>query len=252
MSELHLGVVLPNYGPGASIPAIRSIAEAAEELGFDSVWATEHVIVGPGAAAGYGTVYEPFATLSWIAGWTERIALGTSIVVLPLHNPILVAKQVATAQLLSGRPFTVGVGAGWHEDEFRFMGVDFASRGRRTDEALRLLRALWSGQTTFEGDFWQFRDATFGPLPELEPEVWIGGVKPASVRRALALGDAWHPSSNVDPSFLRSVIAEHPELKVIPRTTPDRVDSLLELGARGAAVMFDGIGAMKAFAAAYR
>ena len=145
--------------------AIRRIAESAELLGFDSVWATEHVLVGPAGAAAYGRVYSPFATLGWIAGFTQRVELGTSIVIAPLHSPMRVAKEIVTLSELGGRRVRLGVGAGWHEDEFRFMGVDFDSRGRRTDEAIRVIRALWSGADTFDGEFWQFADATFAPLP---------------------------------------------------------------------------------------
>ena len=148
---MHLGVILPNYGAGSSPDGIRRVAEAAEELGFDSVWATEHIVVGPEGVDPYGRVYDPLVTLGWIAGWTERIGLGTSIVLVPLHNPMHLAKEVATLQELSGGRFTLGVGMGWHRDEFDFMGVEFEGRGRRADEAIRLMRALWNGERDFEG-----------------------------------------------------------------------------------------------------
>ena len=90
---MHLGVILPNFGERSTPGAIRQIAEAAEQLGFDSVWATEHIIVGPEAVDPYGRVYAPLVTLGWIAGFTERIALGTSIVLAPLHHPIHLAKE---------------------------------------------------------------------------------------------------------------------------------------------------------------
>jgi probable F420-dependent oxidoreductase len=249
---LHLGVILPNYGVGASPEAIRRMAAAADSYGFDSVWATEHVIVGPAGASAYGLVYAPFVTLSWIAGWTERVELGTSILILPLHSPMRVAKEVATLCELTGRRVRVGVGAGWHEDEFGFMGVDFRSRGRRTDEAIRVIRALWAGADAFEGEFWQFADATFGPLPALEPEIWIGGVKRSAVRRTLALGDVWHPSSNVDLGFVADVMSEHPDLRLVPRTPPERVDDYLALGAEGVAVAFPDETSMRSFARQYR
>jgi alkanesulfonate monooxygenase SsuD/methylene tetrahydromethanopterin reductase-like flavin-dependent oxidoreductase (luciferase family) len=143
---VHFGVIVPNYGLDSNPDGIRRIAELAEELGFDSVWATEHIIVGPEAVDPYGRVYDPLVTLGWIAGWTERIGLGTSIVLVPLHNPMHLAKEVATLQELSGGRFTLGVGMGWHKDEFDFMGVEFKGRGQRADEAIRLIRALWSGE----------------------------------------------------------------------------------------------------------
>ena len=109
---MHFGVILPNYGRKSSPDAIRRAAALAEELGFDSIWTTEHIIVGPDAVDPYGRVYDPLVTLGWISGWTERIGLGTSIVLVPLHNPIHLAKEVATLQELSGGRFTLGVGMG--------------------------------------------------------------------------------------------------------------------------------------------
>jgi alkanesulfonate monooxygenase SsuD/methylene tetrahydromethanopterin reductase-like flavin-dependent oxidoreductase (luciferase family) len=111
---VHFGVILPNYGLDSNPDGIRRTVELAEELGFDSVWATEHIIVGPEAVDPYGRVYDPLVTLGWIAGWTERIGLGTSIVLVPLHNPMHLAKEVATLHELSGGRFTLGVGMGWH------------------------------------------------------------------------------------------------------------------------------------------
>ena len=113
-------MILPNYGAGSSPVGIRRTAELAEELGYDSVWVTEHIIVGPEGVDPYGRVYDPLVTLGWIAGWTERIGLGTSIVLVPLHHPIHLAKEAATLQELSGGRLTLGFGMGWHEDEFRF------------------------------------------------------------------------------------------------------------------------------------
>ena len=98
---MHFGVILPNYGAGSSPQGIRRTTELAEELGFDSVWTTEHIVVGPEGVDPYGRVYDSLVTLGWIAGWTERIALGTSIVILPLHNPFRLAKEVATLQELA-------------------------------------------------------------------------------------------------------------------------------------------------------
>ncbi len=95
---MHFGVILPNYGLDSNPDGIRRVAEAAEELGFDSVWATEHIIVGREAVDPYGRVYAPLVTLGWVAGWTERIGLGTSIVLVPLHHPMHLAKEVATLE----------------------------------------------------------------------------------------------------------------------------------------------------------
>jgi probable F420-dependent oxidoreductase len=245
---VHFGVILPNYGRGSSPDGIRRVAEAAEELGFESVWTTEHIIVGPEGVDPYGRVYDSLVTLGWIAGWTERIAFGTSIVILPLHNPMRLAKEVATLQELSGRRVTLGVGMGWHEDEYDFMGVEFAGRGRRGDEAIRLIRALWNGETTFEGSYWSFHDATAEPHPSPQPEIWVGGSSDRAIRRARELGDVWHPSRGSAPDHVRRVKEQYPELRVIPRTTPDRVDAMIDAGAEGAVVTFRDDGAMREFA----
>jgi probable F420-dependent oxidoreductase len=223
---VHLGIILPNFDEHASPEGVRAVAEAAEELGFDSVWATEHIIVGPEAVNPYGRVLDPLCTLSWLAGLTPRIGLGTSIVILPLHHPIRLAKEAATLQELSGGRFRLGVGIGWHEDEFRFMGVDFRARGRRADEALRLMRALWSGERDFNGAYWSFEDATFAPLPSRPPEIWVGGGSDRAVRRARELGDVWHPSRAVGPERVREVKERFPELRVIPRFTGGSADEV--------------------------
>jgi probable F420-dependent oxidoreductase len=249
---VHLGVILPNYGAGSSVAGIRRTAELAEELGYDSVWTTEHIIVGPEGVDPYGRVYDPLVTLGWIAGWTERIGLGTSIVLVPLHNPMHLAKQAATlAELRPGR-VTLGVGMGWHTDEFEFMGVEFEGRGRRGDEALRVIRALWSGERDFEGEQWSFHDATSEPLPSPPPEIWIGGSSSAAIRRARTLGDAWHPSRGSSVDHVREVKERHPELRVVPRTSAENVEAMLEAGAEGAVVSFADEASMRELARRYR
>jgi probable F420-dependent oxidoreductase len=248
---VHFGVILPNYGPGSSPAGIARSAALAEELGFHSVWATEHVIVGPDAIDPYGRVYDPLPTLGWLAAKTERLVLGTSIVLLPLHHPMRLAKQAATVQQLSGGRLVLGVGVGWHRDEFEFMGVPFEGRGRRSDEAIRVMRAVWRGAGDYDGPIWSFHDATAEPYPSPPPEIWVGGSSDRAIRRALELGDAWHPSRGSDADHVRRVKAEHPDLRVIPRTPPERVDAMLDAGAEGAVVTFPDEAAMRGFAGTY-
>jgi len=246
---MHFGVILPNYGPSSDAGGIRRTAETADELGFHSVWTTEHIIVGPEGVDPYGRVYDPLITLSWIAGWTRRIGLGTSIVLVPLHHPIHLAKEVATLQELSEGRVTLGVGMGWHVDEYEFMGVPFERRGRRGDEALWVMRALWNGEGDFDGEFWSFHGATFGPVPTKRPEIWVGGSSPAAIRRTLELGDVWHPSRGSDAAAVAAVKQRYPELRIVPRVAADGVDAMLEAGADGAVVQFADDAAMRAFAA---
>jgi probable F420-dependent oxidoreductase len=248
---VHFGVILPNFGPDSTPDRIRRFAELAEELGFDSVWTTEHVIVGSDLANTYGRVYEPLVSLGWVAGWTQRIGLGTSIVVVPLHNPMHLAKEVATLQELSGGRFTLGIGMGWYREEFDFIGVEFSGRGRRGDEAIRLMRALWNGEHDFAGEYWSFRDAISEPPASPVPEIWVGGSSDRAIRRARELGDAWHPSRGSNADHVRRVKKQHSELRVIPRTRPQTVEAMLEAGAEGAVVTFPDEAAMREFAGRY-
>ena len=241
-------MILPNYGAGSSPDGVRRVVETAEELGFHSVWTTEHIVVGPEAVDPYGRVYDPLVTLGWIAGWTDRVLLGTSIVIVPLHNPFHLAKQAATLQELSAGRVIVGVGMGWYEREYELMRVEFAGRGRRGDEAIRLMRALWNGDRGFEGRYWSFSDATTEPLPSPPPDIWVGGSSARAIRRARELGDVWHPSRGSDPAHVRAVKEQHPDLRVIPRTVPEHVDAMLEAGVEGAIVTFRDDAAMREFA----
>ena len=249
---VHLGVILPNFGDQSSPGRIREVAEAAEELGFDSVWATEHILVGPDAVDPYGRVYAPLVTLAWLAGITERVALGTSIVLAPLHHPMHLAKEAATLQELSGGRLKLGLGMGWHEDEFRFLGEEFRGRGRRADEGIRLMRALWRGERSFAGDQWSFSNGTFAPLPDPEPELWFGGSSERSIRRAREHDGVWHPSRGSDPGHVRSVKERYLELRVVPRTSAEMVDAFVEAGADGAVVTLPDARAMRDFGRRYR
>jgi alkanesulfonate monooxygenase SsuD/methylene tetrahydromethanopterin reductase-like flavin-dependent oxidoreductase (luciferase family) len=159
---------------------------------------------------------------------------------------------VATLQELSNGRVRLGVGVGWHEDEFRFMGYEFRGRGRRADEALRLMRALWNGERAFNGEHWSFENATFAPLPEPLPELWVGGRSERAIRRARELGDVWHPSRGVRPDDVRRVKERFPELRVVPRTTAEKVEAFLEAGAEGAVVSFRDDASLRDFARRYR
>jgi len=173
-------------------------------------------------------------------------------VLVPLHKPMRLAKEVATLQELSGGRFRLGVGMGWHKDEFDFMGIEFKGRGRRANEALRLMRAVWNGEKDFDGEYWSFHNATSEPHPSPLPEIWVGGSSEHAIKRARELGDVWHPSRGSNADDVRRVKEHHPDLRVIPRTRAENVEAMLEAGAEGAIVQFPDEAAMRAFAREHR
>jgi probable F420-dependent oxidoreductase len=133
--------------------------------------------------------------MAFLVQQCPRLHVGTDVLVLPQRNAILVAKQAATLAVLSEGRFILGVGAGWSEDEFRYLGADFERRGAHTDEAIALMKALWrQPPTSFAGGFYNLKDAWFYPNPEGDsPPIWVGGSSPAALRRAARYGDAWMP-----------------------------------------------------------
>jgi alkanesulfonate monooxygenase SsuD/methylene tetrahydromethanopterin reductase-like flavin-dependent oxidoreductase (luciferase family) len=147
---------------------------------------------------------------------------------------------------------TLGVGVGWYRDEFELMGVRFEGRDRRADEMIRLMRALWRGDRSFEGRWWSFNNATSTPLPSPHPKIWIGGSSPHAIRRARDLGDVWHPSRGSDVEHVRRIKEEYPDLRIVPRIKADTVDAMLAAGADGAVVALHDEEAMEAFLRRYR
>ena len=209
---MKIGVHLANGGPRTSPETIIPLAVRAEELDYDSVWVSDHVVIPsriddsnyPYGAPGTFTpesrqnFFEAFAVLAFIAGRTRRVLLGTSVLVLPQRQPLVVAKQWATLDALSGGRAILGVGAGWMREEFEALGVDtFGRRGAATDEAIRIYRAAWSqdGDVGFEGDVYRFAPLRLLPKPAQQSgiPIWVGGHGRRSIRRAAELGDGWQP-----------------------------------------------------------
>lgn len=197
---MKFGYILPNYGDKISAQELVRLSEVCEEEGFDSVWATDHVIMPAELREPYGQLLEPLTALAYIAAKTTRLRLGTSIVVITQRNPILTAKQAAALDVFSGGRLILGLGAGWAEPEFAFLGMDFHRRGKVFDESIGLMKALWSQDLVdFEGQFYKIKNAVFLPKPvRRDIPLWIGGNGPTAVRRAATLGDGWHP---VGPSM---------------------------------------------------
>jgi probable F420-dependent oxidoreductase len=194
------GLCLPNFPAGATREGIDAAAEVAERLGWSTLWTTDHVLVEGASADEYGTIYEAILTLAWVGARRTRIRLGTSVIVVPQRNAVVLAKELATLDALSGGRVVAGVGIGWNEPEFGNLGVAdrFRVRGAYTDEAIRLWRHLWSGsEAAFEGRFHRISDFAFAPLPAQGARlpIWVGGRSEAALRRAATLGDGWQSSA---------------------------------------------------------
>ncbi len=196
---MDYGLCLPNFPAGASPEGIEAAAEVAERLGWSTVWTTDHVLVPHAAEADYGRIYEAILTLAWVGARHPRLRLGTSVIVVPQRNAILLAKELATLDSLSGGRVTAGVGIGWNEVEFANLAAAdrFHVRGAYLDETIRLWRHLWSGSTEpFRGRFHTIEDFTFGPLPVQSPlPIVIGGRAEPALQRAGALADGYHSSA---------------------------------------------------------
>jgi alkanesulfonate monooxygenase SsuD/methylene tetrahydromethanopterin reductase-like flavin-dependent oxidoreductase (luciferase family) len=176
---VRLGVNVPNFGPGTNPDVLRRWALTVEGLGFDLLMVSDHIAVTPDVAEQYpAPFYEPFTTLSWLAGLTRGIRLGTTVLIVPYRHPLLIARMAANLNDLSGGRLVLGVGVGWAREEFGALGVPFRDRGRLTDEHLLAIRAAWQDETDYRS----------GHIP-----LWIGGNSDAALRRAVRLGDAWHP-----------------------------------------------------------
>ena len=176
---MRLGVNVPNFGPGTDPDVLRRWALTVEGLGFDLLMLSDHIAVTPDVAEQYpAPFYEPLTTLAWLAGQTRQIRLGTTVLIVPYRHPLLTARMAANLNDLSGGRLVLGVGVGWARQEFDALGVPFRDRGRLTDLHLLAIRAAWADGEDYRG----------GPVP-----VWIGGNSDAALRRAVRLGDAWHP-----------------------------------------------------------
>jgi probable F420-dependent oxidoreductase len=199
---------------------ICRFARKAEELGFESVWAADHIVLPTAGTNQYpytadgsfsrpsdAPFLEPFTVLGFVAGCTRTIRIGSTVVILPYRHPIMQAKMFATLDVLSKGRLTCGVGVGWLEKEFQVLDKPYADRGAMTTEYLAILKNLWT-QTdpVFEGQFHQYEGIKFEPKPlqKPHPPIWVGGHSRPALRRAAQFGDAWHPTRQT-PEY----VAEH-------------------------------------------
>ena len=206
---MRFGVALPQFGPRARDPAVRErvrdVAVAADRLGYDVVWTAEHLIFPSAIRTAYpyggrapfdvtDPVLDVASTLTYVAALTERVRLGSSVVVLPYHHPIALAKALATVDVLSNGRLLLGIAGGWLREEFDLLGVPFRERGARTDEYLALIKRLWTEErVSFHGRFFSLDDAAFFPKPVQRPHppIWVGGDSAAALQRVARSGDGW-------------------------------------------------------------
>ena len=189
---MRVGIHLPQYGRVSGPEAITTAARDAENLGYADVWVSDH-IVHP-AAQDYPSphLFDPLLTLAWAAAATGRVGLGTSVMVVPMHEPVSLANQLASLDALSNGRLTLAVGVGWSEPEYAAVGADFATRGRRLDEALEMFRVLWRDDpASFQGTFRSFSDVRLLPKPVGPIPIWVGGRTEAAYRRAITKGNGF-------------------------------------------------------------
>ena len=193
---MKLGLCIPNNQGVEQVSSLLQLGVEAEQIGYDSVWVSEHLFHSSYVAKRLGNrpYHDPLTVLTGIACQTQRVRLGTSVLVLPWHHPVRLGKSIATLDQLSGGRVDLGVGVAVTEDEFENLGVDFVSRGRRTNDALAALRALWYQDVPeHDGEFYHFRGQRFSPKPLQDPlPVHIGGGAPVALKRVARFGNGWH------------------------------------------------------------
>ena len=208
---MKVGICLPHYGRPIEPSRLIQVAARAEEVGLDSLWVTDHVAVPRDVSLIYrDEMLDPLAVLPWLAGVTERIALGTSVIVAPYRSPLPVAKLLASVDVLSAGRLIVGIAVGWLEGEFAVLGVPFRERGRRTDEAIELFRTVWTQEyPEIKTANHRLSGVKTSPMPLQKPRpmILVGGSSDAALRRAARLGDGWHASGIPPAAFRASALA---------------------------------------------
>jgi len=193
---MKFGIVIPLHRDMDALVNLE-LAKNAELLGFDSIWISDHVVLPTIYQGRFSEVlYDPFVLLSSIAANTKKISLGTSVIIVPYRNPIVVAKMISTIDVLSEGRIVLGVGPGWMEEEFNILGIAFNERGQRTDEYINIFKEVWEkDEPQFEGEFYSFSKIKFYPKPiqKPHPPIWIGGISKKAIARAVELGNGWHP-----------------------------------------------------------
>ncbi|HWN99384.1 MAG TPA: LLM class F420-dependent oxidoreductase [Blastocatellia bacterium] len=220
---MKVGISLPHLGPQASAENLIKVAKRAEELGYDSAWVLERLLwpINPrepypatpdgSLPDAYQLVLDPLETLTFVAAQTFRIRLGTSVLVLPYHTPIQLARRIATLDVLSGGRVDVGVGVGWSRDEFEAVGTPFERRGARCDEFLQAMIDIWTKDpVSFAGEFYHIPESRVGPKPVQKPHppIYVAGFGPYAFERAAKYGSGWNPSGIPSWEWLEGMIKQ--------------------------------------------
>jgi probable F420-dependent oxidoreductase len=248
---MKFGVVIRNMGPQSTRETLTACAQTVEELGFDAAFVVDHLAIPPDQTEGSGGRYlDPLTTIAYMAGITQRIRLGISVLVLPYRPAVLTAKQVATIQELSGERLILGVGVGWLRQEFAALGVNPKLRGALTDETLNVLHTLFAHDVTgYEGKHVSFSPFVFAPRPK-RPPIWIGGQGPKALERTLRFGEGYYPIGlkPEDLSPVRAYFQEEAEKR--KRAVPELiVGGMIREG--NPASMIDRISAYREAGASY-
>jgi probable F420-dependent oxidoreductase len=237
-----VGLAIPNMGEDAPA-AVRELPPLAEDLGYDSVWVTDHLVGLRATDEVYGPHWlEAVTALTWIAATTRTIRVGTGVLVVPHRDPLLTAKMLTTLDVLSGGRLDIGIGTGWSKTEYRALGVGdrFEPRGAVTNEALDVMLACWAGgEIEHAGTYFTIKHVRVQPPPAQSPHppIWVGGTSKPALRRAAAFGDVWHPN-DISPGELREIGERLDELagRPVPRSIRldtsdeqlDRIDELVD------------------------
>ncbi len=209
---MKFGVCIPNYGETLSVDSMRTVAVEAEKMGYESIWTTDHLLMPLKSGTPYEKILESITSLAYLAAHTTTVKLGISSLILAMRNPVVALKQLATVDQLSNGRVILATSAGWNEKEFAHLGSNFHTRGKRLDESIKLARTLWAEGATvdFQGRNipHKITNAVFEPKPiQRHLEIWIAGASKAAMKRAISLGDAWHPNVSPLPSF-KELVAE--------------------------------------------
>lgn len=194
---MKVGINILNFGPGTSPKTLLAWSRFAHETGFHLVMLSDHIAVTPQVQSGFpAPFYDPFLSLSWLAGQIDQLEIGTSVIILPYRHPLQTARLSANLDQLSASRFILGIGVGWAADEFDTLGIPFSKRGALTDEALEIIQLSWAQkEISYSGKFYSIDQVHTGPAPSVAegPPIWVGGSSESALRRTVRYGTSWHP-----------------------------------------------------------